>query len=79
MTKSKTVKKLLKKRIQQQIKKKELLDFNWHENTTDDLKQTIMKMLIDLEKRRCHHVALKIKDVLVNHQDGIEKEKFDIF
>ena len=39
--KSETAKNLRKKRLHQQIKKRELLDFNWHENTPDDLKQTI--------------------------------------
>ena len=46
--------------MQQQIEKREPVDFNWHENTPDDLKQTIKKMLIDLKKRRGHHVAIEI-------------------
>ena len=35
-------------------------------------------MLTDLKKRRDHLVAIEIKDILENHQDGIGKQKFDI-
>ena len=76
--KSKTAKNLRKKRLYQQIKKRELLDFNWHENTPDDLKQTIKKILTEVKNKRGHRVAVKIKDILENYQDRIGKEKFDI-
>ena len=61
-----------------ELKKRELLDFNWHENTPDDLKQTIKQMLTGLKKRRGHQVAIEIKDILEKYQDRIGKEKFDI-
>ena len=38
----------------------------------------ILKMLVDLKKRRCHAVAAKIKDVLESHQARTGEEKLDI-
>ena len=73
-SKYKTAKNIRKKRLHQQIKKRELLDFNWHENAPDDLKQTIKQILTGLKKRRGHQIATEIKDVWRNTKIGLEKK-----
>ena len=67
-----------KKRIQKQIKKKTLLDINWHEFVPLDLKNDIKNHLIDLKKRKSMKVANEMKILFEEYQDRIGKEKFDI-
>ena len=76
--KSKIARNLKKKRIQKQIKKRELFQFECHENTPDNLKETIIGIVKDLNQRRGHFVATEVKSILEKYQDRIGKEKFDI-
>ena len=39
-------------KIQKQIDKKKLFDFDWHEDVPDNLKVEIKEILVDLKKRR---------------------------
>ena len=74
--KAKTAKNLPKKRLHQQIKKRDSLDFNWHENVSDDLKQTIKKMLTALKKKKVNVLQLKSHFGELLSQDW--GRKFDI-
>ena len=76
--KARKASKLKKKRLYNQIKKRKLLDIEWHENIPEDLKKTITNIIKDLNKRKGHYVASVIKSILENYQDRIGKEKFDI-
>ena len=76
--KSKIARNLKEKRIHKQIKKRELYQFEWHENTPDNLKETIIGIVKDLKQRRGHFVATEVKSILEKYQDRICKEKFDI-
>ena len=67
-----------KKRLNKQIKKRELYDFNWHENTPADLRKEIIDIIKGLMNRRGIYAATEVKQILEKYQDRIGKEKFDI-
>ena len=71
-------KRLKKKRLHHQIKKRKLMEIEWHENTPQELKETIISIIKDLNKRKGYYVASELKAILEKYQDTIGKEKFDI-
>ena len=75
---SKRAHKSKKKRLNKQIKKRELFDFNWHKNTPEELRNQIMDIIKDLNNRKGIYVAEEVKAILEMYQDRIGKEKFDI-
>ena len=76
--KAKKVTNLKKKRVQKQIKKKNLKDFKWHKDTPESLQNEIKEIVKDLHKRKGFYVAYEIKQILERYQDRIGREKFDI-
>ena len=58
---------------------KEILEsFQWHEETSQDVKKEIKRILQGIQKRTNDHATLRTARILEEYQDRIGRHKFDI-